>query len=143
MRTFSKAYGLAGLRVGYGIANEEFIRAIDPGREPFNTNILAQRAASMAIEDQAFIQDCFEKNRVEMKRFENFCEKNGYNYFPSQANFLLIDLKIPGGEAFHQLLLKGFITRNGEALGFPTSIRITLGTKEQNERIIDTLSNLS
>ncbi|MDG5787588.1 histidinol-phosphate transaminase [Evansella sp. AB-P1] len=140
LRTFSKAYGLASLRVGYGIANEELIQAVDPGREPFNTSTLAQRAAVEALGDQAFVQDCFEKNRREMKRFEKFCEDNGYDYYPSQANFILMDLRKPGGEIFQRLLEKGFITRNGEALGFPTSVRITLGTAEQNKQIIDILS---
>ncbi|MFA9556157.1 histidinol-phosphate transaminase [Evansella sp. AB-rgal1] len=143
LRTFSKAYGLAALRVGYGVANSDLIRSIDPGREPFNTNTIAQRAASKAIEDQAFVQECFEKNRSEMKRFETFCEENGYDYYPSQANFILMDLKKPGSEIFQTLLEQGFITRNGEALGFPTSVRITLGTSEQNKRIIEVLSKLS
>ncbi|ADU30143.1 histidinol-phosphate transaminase [Evansella cellulosilytica] len=143
LRTFSKAYGLASLRVGYGVGNEQFIQALDPGRGPFNTNTIGQIAAFEALSDQQFITECYEKNRVEMERFEAFCEKKGYKYYPSQANFILIDLQRPGGEVFQKLLEKGFITRNGEALGFPTCIRITLGTKEQNERIIDVLSNLS
>lgn len=142
LRTFSKAYGLAALRVGYGVANEELIKAIDPGREPFNTNTLAQRAAVEALADQEFVQTCFEKNRTEMARFEKFCEEFGYDYYPSQANFILMDLKKPGGEVFQKLLAKGFITRNGEALGFPSSVRITLGTEEQNQRIINVLSKL-
>lgn len=142
LRTFSKAYGLAGLRVGYGVANEALIKEVDPGREPFNTNVIAQRAATAALNDQLFIQECHEKNKLEMKRFESFCEQAGYDYYPSQANFILVDMKKPGGEVFQELLAKGFITRNGEALGFPTSVRITLGTKEQNEKIIDILANV-
>ena len=140
LRTFSKGYGLAALRIGYGIAHEDFIKAVDPGREPFNTNSLAQKAAFAALDDQDFIKECFTKNRTEMKRYEDFCEKHGLSYYPSQANFILMDLKKPGGEIFNFLLSKGFITRNGEALGFPHSVRITLGTKEQNERILEALA---
>ncbi|UCZ54786.1 histidinol-phosphate transaminase [Bacillus shivajii] len=142
LRTFSKAYGLASLRIGYGIANEELIKAVDPGREPFNTNTIAQRAALTALNDDQFINDCYNKNRTEMKKYEAFCEEFGYDYYRSQANFILIDLKVAGSEVFNRLLNKGFITRNGEALGFPTSVRITLGNADQNDRIIEELKKL-
>jgi len=140
LRTFSKAYGLASLRVGYGVASAELIKEIDPGRGPFNTNTIAQKAALTALDDQEFIQSCYEKNKQEMKKYVEFCERYQFDYFPSQANFILMDLKKPGGQIFDYLLSKGFITRNGEALGFPTSIRITLGTPEQNDKIIAELT---
>ncbi|ADH99625.1 histidinol-phosphate transaminase [Salisediminibacterium selenitireducens] len=139
LRTFSKAYGIAALRVGFGVANEDLIRAIDPGREPFNTNTVAQKAAIAALKDEAFIEECITKNAQEMKKYERFCEKNGFHYFPSQTNFILMDLQKPGSEIFDYLLRRGFITRNGEALGFPTGIRITLGSPEQNDLIISEL----
>ncbi|UTR09632.1 histidinol-phosphate transaminase [Evansella sp. LMS18] len=142
LRTFSKAYGLASLRIGYGIAHEEVVKAIDPGREPFNTNTLAQKAACAALEDKDFISECYEKNRTEMKRYEEFCKENNLDFFPSQTNFILIDFNKPGGEVFNYLLSKGFITRNGEALGYPSAVRITLGNKEQNERILKELAVL-
>lgn len=140
LRTFSKAYGLASLRVGYGIASAQLIQEIDPGRGPFNTNTIAQKAALTAIEDQDFIESCYRKNKIEMKKYEDFCEKNGFDYYPSQANFILMDLQKPGSDIFQYLLTKGFITRNGEALGFPTSVRITIGTPEQNNKIIAELT---
>ncbi|WP_069364857.1 histidinol-phosphate transaminase [Salisediminibacterium beveridgei] len=139
LRTFSKAYGLAALRVGFGIANEELIRVIDPGREPFNTNTMGQKAAVAALKDQDFIQSCTKQNHQEMKKYEEFCRESGFHYFPSQTNFILMDLKKPGSEIFDYLLRRGFITRNGEALGFPTGIRITLGSPEQNDLIISEL----
>ncbi|SDY87441.1 histidinol-phosphate aminotransferase [Evansella caseinilytica] len=142
LRTFSKAYGLASLRVGYGVAAAEVIKAVDPGREPFNTNTLAQRAAVAALEDQDFVSACHLKNRTEMERFERFCQETGLSYYPSQTNFILIHFNRPGGEVFHYLLTNGFITRNGEALGFPDAVRITLGTREQNEKLIEALSKL-
>lgn len=139
LRTFSKAYGLAALRVGFGIANKELIRAIDPGREPFNTNTMAQKAAIAALKDQKFIQSCVDQNHLEMKKYEEFCKEMGFYYYPSQTNFILMDLQKPGNEIFDYLLRRGFITRNGEALGFPTGIRITLGSPEQNDLIISEL----
>lgn len=140
LRTFSKAYGLASLRVGYGVGHPDLIRAIDPGREPFNTNSMAQAAALSALDDEEFIQACHDKNKQEMKKYEDFCHNNGFAFYPSQANFILMNLNKPGGEIFDYLLSKGFITRNGEALGFPTSVRITLGTPEQNDKIITELT---
>ncbi|QKS71101.1 histidinol-phosphate transaminase [Paenalkalicoccus suaedae] len=141
LRTFSKAYGIASLRVGYGVANASFIQGIEPGREPFNTNSIAQAAALAALDDQDFIADCKVKNKEELELFEAFCEDNGFPYYPSQTNFLLFSVNKPGGEVFDYLLRKGFIVRNGEALGFPSYVRVTLGTKEQNERIRSLLTD--
>lgn len=141
LRTFSKAYGIASLRVGYGIGSEEFVQSIEPGREPFNTNSLAQAAAIAALDDTKFLQDCIESNMEEMKKFEEFCEKHGFHFYPSQANFILMSVGKPGGEVFDKLLKAGFIVRNGEMLGFPEYVRITLGTKRQNEKIRAELLN--
>lgn len=135
LRTFSKAYGLASLRVGYGIGHEDFIQAVEPGREPFNTNSVAQAAAIAAIEDKDFLHDCVQKNEEEMIKFENFCKEHNFPFYPSEANFILMSVKRSGGEVFNKLLHAGFIVRNGEALGFPDYVRITLGTPAQNEKI--------
>jgi histidinol-phosphate aminotransferase len=140
LRTFSKAYGLASLRVGYGVASKEIVKAVDPGREPFNTNSMAQAAAIAALDDPSFIKMCREKNTQEMKKYEDFCQKNQLEYFPSQTNFILIDFQRSGSDIFDFLLKNGFITRNGEALGYSTSVRITLGTPEQNDKIISELT---
>ncbi|SDN37137.1 histidinol-phosphate transaminase [Alkalicoccus daliensis] len=135
LRTFSKAYGLASLRVGYGIGHEEFIQAVEPGREPFNTNSVAQAAAIAAIDDTEFLNGCVQQNAEEMIKFEHFCKENNFPYFPSEANFILMSVNRPGGEVFDKLLHAGFIVRNGEALGFPEYVRITLGTPAQNDKI--------
>lgn len=135
LRTFSKAYGLASLRIGYGVGSEEFIQAIEPGREPFNTNSVAQAAAIAGLEDKDFLNKCVKANEEEMKKFEQFCLENDFPFYPSQANFILMSVNKPGGEVFDKLLRAGFIVRNGEALGFPSYVRITLGSKSQNERI--------
>ncbi|RBW70274.1 histidinol-phosphate transaminase [Bacillus taeanensis] len=142
LRTFSKAHGLAALRIGYGIASEKIIKLIEPAREPFNTSRIAQAAAIAALEDEQFIKTCYEKNREGLQQFYAFCEKYQLSYYPSQANFILIDFERSGNEVFQYLLENGFIVRSGEALGFPTSARITVGSQEQNAEIIECLSKM-
>lgn len=142
LRTFSKAYGLAALRIGYGVASEDFIKSLDPARPPFNTSTAAQAAALAALEDQPFIQACRQKNREGLKQFYAFCKEHELKYYPSQANFILIDFNRNGDEVFQYLLQRGFIVRSGAALGFPTAVRITVGSKEENQEIIQCLTNL-
>jgi histidinol-phosphate aminotransferase len=140
LRTFSKCYGLASLRVGYGIANPSIIRALEPAREPFNLNSFAQIAAQTALEDQEFVQLTKQKNREGLRQFYDFCELNSLSYYPSQGNFILIDFNIDANQVFQFLLEKGFIIRSGKALGFPTSVRITVGSADQNEGILKAIS---
>jgi histidinol-phosphate aminotransferase len=136
LRTFSKIYGLASLRVGYGIGHKDIIRKIEPIREPFNTNTFAQVAANAAICDQEFVNECKKQNQLGLEQFYTFCKENQLNYYPSQGNFVLIDFKVNGNEVFQYLLEKGFIVRSGVALGFSTSVRVTVGSQEQNKQII-------
>ena len=140
LRTFSKIYGLASLRVGYGVANPAIIRALEPAREPFNLNTLAQLAALNAIGDQEFVQHCREVNRQGLNQFYQFCNENELSYYPSQGNFILIDFQVDADEVFQFLLQKGYIVRSGKALGFPTSVRITVGSAEQNEGVLNAIS---
>jgi histidinol-phosphate aminotransferase len=139
LRTFSKIYGLASLRIGYGIANEEIIQKLDPARLPFNVNTLGQKAAIAAIEDQPFIEQCRNQNRRGMEQYESFCKEENLFYFPSQGNFILIDLQQDANEAFEYLQSCGYIARSGKALGFPTSLRVTVGSKEQNEGMVQVM----
>ncbi|WP_404329113.1 histidinol-phosphate transaminase [Mesobacillus maritimus] len=136
LRTFSKIYGLASLRIGYGIANEEIIKVLDPARPPFNVNALAQAAAVEAIQDQAFVDECRVANQKGLQQFYQFCEEQQLNYFPSQGNFVLIDFKCDGNEVFQFLMERGYIVRSGVPLGFPTFVRVTVGSTEQNEGVI-------
>lgn len=136
LRTFSKIYGLAALRVGYAVSNENIIKALEPVREPFNVNSLAQIAAIAAVNDQSFVVECKMANREGLQLFYNFCQKSGLSYYPSQGNFILIDLKVDGDEVFQFLLERGCIVRSGKALGFPTAVRITVGSQEQNEAVL-------
>lgn len=140
LRTFSKIYGIASLRVGYGVANSSIIAALEPVREPFNVNTFAQVAAIAALEDQSFVEDCRQRNREGLEQFYQFCTDNQLDFYPSQGNFILIDFKVDGNEVFQYLLERGYIVRSGKALGFPTSVRITVGSKEQNEGVLAELS---
>ncbi|MBM4762120.1 histidinol-phosphate transaminase [Bacillus sp. B15-48] len=136
LRTFSKIYGLASLRVGYGIAHTDIIKVLDPARPPFNVNALGQAAVIAAIEDQDFVDWCKQANIVGKQQFYQFCEEHQLSYYPSQGNFILIDFGCDGNEVFQFLMERGFIVRSGVPLGFPTYVRVTVGSKEQNEGVI-------
>ena len=142
LRTFSKAYGLAGFRVGYGMASESVIQAIEPVRAPFNTSVLGQVAADTALSDQSFIESSKKANRQGLEQYYQFCKEMNVDYFPSQGNFILIDFDRDGDELFQALMEHGFIVRSGQALGFPTSLRISIGSKEQNEQLIHALRDI-
>lgn len=138
MRTFSKAYGLAAFRIGYGIADAGLIKQLDVARLPFNTSALAQTAAIAALQDQTFVEKCVSENVNELQKFYDICKRHNFEYYPSQGNFIFI--RIPGKESadvFQYLLEKGFVVRP-----FPNGIRITVGTKEQNEELFQLLEKM-
>ncbi len=139
LRTFSKIYGLAGLRIGYGITLKEVVEAINKVRGPFNVNSLAQEAALSALDDVEHLR----RSRalvLEGKKFlyENL-SKLGIEYVPTEANFILINVKKSGNEVFQSLLKRGVIVRPGEVLGVPGYIRVTIGLKNDNEKFIEAL----
>ncbi len=136
LRTFSKIYGLAALRIGYGVASKEIITHLSHVREPFNTGTLSQAAARAALADQEFVALCRERNRQGMKQLTDKFDELGLEYFPSQANFVLVNLKQDSDDVFRKLLQQGLIVRSGNALGFPGYQRITIGTPEQNEKLL-------
>lgn len=140
LRTFSKIYGLASLRIGYGVANPKIIKALEPAREPFNVNSFGQLAAAAALSDDGFIKKCQTVNRQGLEQYYQFCEQNQLTYYPSQTNFILIDFNEDGDKVFQYLLERGYIVRSGKALGFPTSVRITVGSFEQNEGLLKVLN---
>lgn len=142
LRTFSKAYGLAALRVGFGVGNETLVTRLNAVREPFNNVRMSQFAATAALSDEAFIEQCRIKNRAGLDKFYAFCKENGLKYYPSQTNFILIDMEKQGDEVFEALLKQGYIVRSGEALGFPTCVRITVGTEEEVDGVIASLKQL-
>ncbi|MEC5422467.1 histidinol-phosphate transaminase [Virgibacillus sp. C22-A2] len=139
LRTFSKAYGLAGLRIGYGIANENLITKLDVVRGPFNTTSLAQKAALIALEDDQFIKDTTFMNREAKESFQQFLDSIGWGYYESQTNFLLVTTPVPGNDVFDYLLKHGFIVRPGEGLGCPNTIRLTIGNETNMKELQDLL----
>ena len=138
-RTFSKCYGLAGLRVGYGVASPDLIDFVNRGRQPFNVNSLAQIGAMAALDDTEHLKRTVELNRSEMNRIVPELTGMGLGVTPSQANFVLADFHNEGGPIFQALLEKGVIVRPMAGYGLPTSARITLGTAEQNNKLLSAL----
>lgn len=139
LRTFSKIYGLAALRVGYGVAHPDVVIEMNRVREPFNLNRLAQLAASAAVEDQTFVFYCRNQNTNGRKQITDRLDQLGLFHYPSHGNFILFDTGYPANDVFQFLLQRGVITRSGAALGFPTFIRVTIGSKEENEIFLEEL----
>ncbi|MBY7143493.1 histidinol-phosphate transaminase [Virgibacillus sp. NKC19-3] len=139
LRTFSKAYGLAGLRIGYAISNQDLITKLDVVRGPFNTTSMAQKAAFIALEDTAFIEETIAKNNTVKQSFTQFLDTIGWGYYDSQTNFLLVFTPVSGTEVFQYLIEKGFIIRPGEVLGCPNTIRVTLGKEKDMKQLQDVL----
>jgi histidinol-phosphate aminotransferase len=111
-------------------------------REPFNTTSFAQKAALEAIRDQQFINDCREKNADGIRYLTEQFDRQGLSYYPAHGNFIMVDVKRPAAQVFDGLLRKGIIVRGGHLLGFPTKIRVTVGSKEQNEKFIAALESV-
>lgn len=142
LRTFSKAYGLAAFRVGYAVGHVDVISSLDPLREPFNTTSVSQGAAIVALSDRDFIEQCRTENEYGKTQFEVYCLKNKLHMYPSQGNFVLLEVKANSDEVFEGLMKRGFIIRSGNALGAPGTIRITIGTKQQNEEFLTKLTEV-
>ncbi len=142
MRTFSKAYGLAGLRVGYGVMPADLAELLNRVRMPFNVNSLAQTAAAAALEDTDFLSKTVALVHQGLDFFYAELEKLGLRFFPSQANFFLIDVARDAMQVFEQLLRQGVIVRAMTAYGFPNYIRINVGLPEENQRFITSLNRV-
>ena len=142
LRTFSKAYGLAGLRVGFGIAPEYVVDAIQRAREPFNVNSLAQIAAIAALEDDEHLIKTVKNNREGADRLAAAFKAVGARPFESFANFVYADLGRPAQPVFEEILKLGVITRSGAALGKPTGLRVSIGTPEEIDIFIDALNKV-
>jgi len=137
-RSFSKAYGLAGLRVGYGIAQPELTDLLNRVRQPFNCNALAQAAAVAALDDLAFVARSVELNRAGMVQLTRAFEALGLRYLPSHGNFVLVEVG-DGARIYLGLLRRGVIVRPVANYGLPRWLRVTIGLPEENERFIAAL----
>jgi len=134
-RTFSKAYGLAGLRVGYALSNPDIANVINRIRQPFNVNSLALIAAEHAVSDIEFLERSLLENSLGMNILENTCQKLGLRYVPSKGNFLLVDFERDASNIYMDLLKSGIITRPVANYGLTDCLRITIGTQEQMKRL--------
>jgi histidinol-phosphate aminotransferase len=142
LRTFSKAYGLASLRCGYGIASEELVQFINRVINAFDVNLYVQRAAIAAIEDRDFINMVYETNKRGKEYFYSMFKEMGLEYIESSANFVMVNLGIDDKPIFESLLRRGLIVRPGFLLEMPGWLRVTIGTEQQNEKFIDALKIL-
>ncbi|MGH9436949.1 MAG: histidinol-phosphate transaminase [Terriglobia bacterium] len=139
LRTFSKVYGLAGLRVGYGLGPPELIAWLNRVRSPFSTSRPAQAAAAAALGDQEHVARSIESNAAEMRFMADELTLLGVRFTPSSANFLLIDTARDCEQDFLRLLQEGIIVRPMKVYGLPTSLRVTLGTRQDNERFLEVM----
>lgn len=139
LRTFSKIYGLAALRVGYALTTPDIAAAVETVTEPFNVNMLAQVAASAALDDKEHLQRSREVNHAGKTYLYKEFEKMQLDYVPTEANFIFVDTGKDCKEVFAELLKQGIIIRSGDIFGYPTFIRVTVGTAEENKRFIEGL----
>ncbi|MGE0616136.1 MAG: histidinol-phosphate transaminase [Bacteriovoracia bacterium] len=143
LRTFSKIYGLAGLRVGYGVSSAEIVADLEKIRQPFNCNAPGLLAAEHALKDVAFVRSSVKSNQVGMRLWEKSLDEMGIPYWPSQGNFLLADvgkgLGKRGGDVYLACLRKGVIFRPVANYGLMNALRITVGTPDENRVAIEAL----
>jgi len=141
--TFSKAFGLGGMRVGYGIANKKIIDVLYKVRPPFNISTLSLLAAIEASKDSNFVTQSVHGNQDEMSRYERFAKERGIEYIPSQTNFItyLLGSKYNSSEIAMNLMKDGVIIRDLASYGL-NALRITIGKKEQNDRLFNALEEL-
>ncbi|MCK5640441.1 MAG: histidinol-phosphate transaminase, partial [Gammaproteobacteria bacterium] len=138
-RTFSKAYGLAGLRIGYGVSHPQLADLLNRVRQPFNVNSLAMGAACVALEDRAHLSESLRLNREGMARLESEFTTMGLSFIPSSGNFIAVDVGRAGSDIYEALLYEGVIVRPVANYNMPNHIRVTVGLPEENERFITAL----
>jgi len=139
LRTFSKAASLAGLRIGYGVADADCIALMNRIRQPFNVNALGQVAALAALEDESHTLECV--RMIEAGRHYLYDEFNalGVKYVPSRANFILVDVGRSASDIYQRLLKEGVIVRPMTPFGMESALRITVGTPQENRRLVKAL----
>lgn len=141
-RTFSKSYGLAGLRIGYAVARPEIIHDLERVRPPFNASRIGQAAALAALEDTAHLKKTVANNAKGLKQLEEGFKKLGLKSWPSWANFVLVDIGQNGPAAFVELLKLGVVTRPMAGYGLTNFLRISVGTPAENKRCLAALKQV-
>jgi histidinol-phosphate aminotransferase len=142
LRTFSKIYGLAGLRIGYGMAPPHLVAAMNKIREAFNTSSVAQAAALAAMDDYDFVAKTLQHNESGKEYLQTGLEKIGISPVPTFTNFFLVPLPMDGREAFHRLLRRGVIVRPMSGYGLSKAIRVTIGTQDENQKFLTALEDV-
>ncbi|GGF14217.1 histidinol-phosphate aminotransferase [Halobacillus andaensis] len=142
LRTFSKVYGLAALRIGYGMMHPGIVHQLRKVKDPFNVNRLAEAAASASLEDEAFLIETIAENREGRRYLTRHFEDMGLDYFTTQTNFIMVDVGFPAEKVYEELLNAGIIIRPGHLMGYPTMIRVTIGQDEENESFIRELRQI-
>ena len=142
-RTFSKAYGLAGLRVGYSVSSSKIADYLNRVRQPFNVNSLALAAAESALKDDEHLEKCLRINKDEKERLYKYFISHGYDYIESFANFVSFDCKANSNEVFKSLLPKGVIARSMDIYKMPHHLRVTVGLPEENSIFMESLTSLN
>ncbi len=140
-RTFSKAYGLAGLRIGYGVTHPQIADLLSRVRAPFNVNSLALVAAEAALDDEEHLQQTQKTNRDGLQQLVNGLSECGFSAIPSAANFVCVDVKKNAAEVYDALLREGVIVR--PVGGLATHLRITVGVESENARVIEALRKVA
>src|SRR6202165_5380627 len=142
LRTFSKVYGLAGLRIGYAIGRPELLSAMNKLRPPFNTSGVAQAAALAALNHKEHVKRCIETNAAERKRLNEDLAKMGFRPVPSEANFVFMVVGPEAQALSDDLLRMGVIVRPLGWMGFPEAIRISVGTAEENDKCLSAMARV-
>lgn len=141
-RTFSKAYGLAGLRVGYAVSCEQIADLLNRVREPFNVNNLALLAAQTALDDREYLQKSCELNTAGMKQLETGFRQLGLDYIPSIGNFIAVEFEQDVTALYNRLLREGVIVRPVGVYNMPKHLRVSIGLPEENQRFLDALKGV-
>jgi histidinol-phosphate aminotransferase len=141
LRTFSKIFGLAGVRVGYAVARPDIIMLLNKVRQPFNVTSLAQVAVIAGMDDVEHVNNTLRVNREGMEFLEREFKKLGIGFVPSQANFILAEVG-DGRAVFDKLLHLGVIVRPMSGYGFPRHVRISVGLREENRRLVAALKKI-
>jgi histidinol-phosphate aminotransferase len=136
LRTFSKAYGLPGLRVGYGLMPRQLATCLHKVRQPFNINNLAQAGALAALRDQAYFQEIVAKNRRGRAFLAEELGRLGCDCLPSETNFIFFNIHADADRLYEAMLYKGVIIRSMRAYGHPSCLRVTVGSEEENTRFL-------
>ena len=141
-RTFSKIYGLAGLRVGYAACSPQIADILNRVRQPFNVNSMALAAAQAALDDDEFLQQSVATNQAGLQQWFTACAEHSWEYIPTVGNFITINTKREALPLYHALLREGVIVRPIAGYGMPQHLRITIGTEAQNTRCIAALQKV-